>query len=130
MIIVDSTVLVAALLADSDFGSWAADAVAGRQLGAPSIAAFEGANIIRRHAAAGLIEPRQATTAHRDLALLTIEYWPYQAVAARCWELRANLTIYDAAFVAMAEATRSPLYTLDQRMVAATGPTCEFVTPN
>ena len=130
MIIVDSTVLVAALLADSDFGTWAADAVAGHQLGAPSIASFEGASIIRRHAAAGLIEAHQATTAHRDLALLTIEYWPYHAVAARCWELRDNLTIYDAAFVAMAEATRSPLYTLDQRVVAASGPTCQFVTPN
>ena len=129
MIIVDSSVLVAALLAESDFGTWAADAVAGYQLGAPSIAAFESANVIRRHAAAGLIEPRQATTANRDLALLTIEYWPYHAVAARCWELRDNLTIYDAAFVAMAELTRSPLYTLDQRLIAASGPTCELVTP-
>jgi predicted nucleic acid-binding protein len=130
MIIVDSSVLVAALLADSDFGLWAAQAVAGNRLGAPSVAAFEGANIIRRHAAAGIIQPRQAAAAHRDLALLDIEYWPYHAVAARCWELRDNLTIYDAAFVAMAEATQSPLYTLDQRMIAASGPTCQFVTPN
>jgi predicted nucleic acid-binding protein len=57
-----------------------------------------------------------------------VEYWPYDAVAARCWELRHNLTIYDAAFVAMAEATQS-LYTLDQRLVAAPGPHCEFITP-
>jgi predicted nucleic acid-binding protein len=130
MIIVDSSGLVAALLADHDFGVWAAQTVAGSDLGAPSIAAFEGANIVRRHAAAGLIDARVAAAAHRDLALLTVEYWPYHAVAARCWELRHNLTIYDAAFVAMAEATESPLYTLDQRLAAASGPTCEFVTPN
>jgi predicted nucleic acid-binding protein len=129
MIVIDSSVLVAALLADQDFGVWAAQTVAGFDLGAPSIAAFEGANIIRRHAAAGLIDARVAAAAHRDLALLTVDYWPYHAVAARCWELRHNLTIYDAAFVAMAEATQSPLYTLDQRLAAASGPTCEFVTP-
>jgi predicted nucleic acid-binding protein len=130
MIIVDSSVLVAALLADHDFGVWAARAIAVSDLGAPSIAAFEAANIIRRHVAAGLIDDRLAAVAHRDLALLTVEYWPYHAVAARCWELRHNLTIYDAAFVAMAEATESPLYTLDQRLTAASGPTCVFATPS
>ena len=130
MIIVDSSVLVAALLADDDFGSWAATVVAALDLGAPSVAAFESANIIRRHAAAGLVHPRVAAAAHRDLALLTVEYWPYHAVASRCWELRDNLTIYDAAFVAMAEATASPLYTLDHRLAAASGPTCRFMLPS
>lgn len=130
MIIVDSSTLVAALLGDDPSGTWAAEAIANHDLGAPSIAAFECANIIRRRAAAGLVDPHLATTAHRDLAQLTIEYWPYDAVAARCWELRNNLTIYDASFVAMAESTGSPLYTLDYRLVAASGPTCQFVTPN
>jgi predicted nucleic acid-binding protein len=129
MIIVDSSVLVAALLADDDFGSWAASIIAEADLGAPAIAAFESANIIRRHAAAGLVHPKLAAAAHSDLALLTVEYWPYHAVAARCWELRDNLTVYDAAFVAMAEATRSPLYTLDHRLAAASGPTCQFMLP-
>jgi predicted nucleic acid-binding protein len=130
MIVVDSSVLVAALLADDDFGMWAAEVVATFPLGAPSIAAFESADIIRRHAAAELVDARTAAAAHRDLALLKVEYWPYHAVAARCWELRHNLTIYDAAFVAMAEATRSRLYTLDQRLATATGPSCEFVLPS
>jgi predicted nucleic acid-binding protein len=129
MIIVDSSVLVAALLVDREFGAWSAAAIAGFDVGAPSIAAFESANIIRRHAAAGLIDERVASLAHRTLALLNVEYWPYDGVAARCWELRHNLTIYDAAFVAMAEATHSPLYTLDQRLASATGPHCEFITP-
>ncbi len=129
MIVVDSSVLVAALLVDRQFGAWAADAVAGSDLGAPSLAAFEAANILRRHVAAGLVDARIAEAAHRDLALLTVEYWPYQAVATRCWELRKNLTIYDAAYVAVAEATESPLYTLDKRMATASGPTCRFVTP-
>ena len=129
MIVVDSSVLVAALLNDRQVGTWAARIVASFHLSAPSLAAFEAANIIRRHAAAGLVNETVAAAAHRDLALLTIEYWPYHAVAARCWELRRNLTIYDAAFVAVAEATASPLYTLDQRLAASPGPTCQFITP-
>ncbi len=60
MIIVDSSILVAALLADDALGWWAAEVVAGFELGAPSIAAFESANIIRRHAAAGLVTERLA----------------------------------------------------------------------
>jgi predicted nucleic acid-binding protein len=128
MIVVDSSVVVAALVTDDEFGTWAAEILAEHQLGAPSIAAFESANIIRRHAAAGIIDDRLAKAANRDLALLTIEYWPYHAVADRCWQLRHNLTIYDASFVAMAETTGSPLYTLDERLVAASGPTCQFVT--
>jgi predicted nucleic acid-binding protein len=129
VIVVDASVVVAALLADRDVGVWAADAVSSFDLSAPALAAFEAANIMRRHAAAGVVHPRVAQAAHRDLALLTIEYWPYDAVAARCWELRENLTIYDAAYVAVAEATDSPLYTLDQRLANASGPTCRFVTP-
>jgi predicted nucleic acid-binding protein len=129
MIVVDASVLVAALLVDRQFGVWAAQAVAEFDLGAPTVAAFEAANIIRRHASAGLVDAQIAAAAHRDLALLTVDYWPYHAVAARCWELRENLTIYDAAYVAVAEATQSPLYTLDLRLATASGPTCRFVTP-
>jgi predicted nucleic acid-binding protein len=128
MIIVDSSVLVAALLPDDEVGTWAAEAITEHELGAPSIAAFESANIIRRLAAAEIVDARLARAANRDLALLTIEYWPYHAVADRCWQLRHNLTTYDASFVAMAETTGSPLYTMDQRLVTASGPTCEFVT--
>lgn len=129
MIVVDASVLVAAFLVDRQFGAWAAEAVSEFDLCAPSLAPFEAANIIRRHAAAGLVDGRIAAAAHRDLALLTVEYWPYHAVATRCWELRQNLTAYDAAYVAVAEVTQSPLYTLDQRLAGASGPTCRFETP-
>jgi len=43
---------------------------------------------------------------------------------ARCWELRDNLTIYDAAYVALAEALQAPLLTGDRRLARATGPRC------
>ena len=42
----------------------------------------------------------------------------------RCWELRDNLTIYDAAYVALAEALRATLLTGDRRLAKSTGPRC------
>jgi predicted nucleic acid-binding protein len=45
---------------------------------------------------------------------------------ARCWELRDNLTIYDAAYVALAEALQASLLTGDKRLATATGPRCHI----
>jgi len=45
------------------------------------------------------------------------ELWPYDLLAARAWELRQNLSIYDAAYVALAETTNLTLVTLDRRAV-------------
>jgi predicted nucleic acid-binding protein len=50
-------------------------------------------------------------------------------LAARIWQLRLNLTSYDAAYVALAEALGLPLVTLDQRIQRAPGITCAVDTP-
>jgi predicted nucleic acid-binding protein len=50
-----------------------------------------------------------------------VEHTP---LLARCWELRDNLTIYDAAYVALAEALQAPLLTGDRQLARATGPRC------
>jgi predicted nucleic acid-binding protein len=44
----------------------------------------------------------------------------------RCWELRDNLTVYDAAYVALAEELELVLLTADIRMADAAGPRCTF----
>jgi predicted nucleic acid-binding protein len=57
-----------------------------------------------------------------------VEHTP---LLARCWELRDNLTIYDAVYVALAEALQAPLLTGDRRLAGSTGPRCviEVVKP-
>ncbi len=90
---------------------------------------FEAANIIRRHERADLIDSAQAAQAHVDLLDLTTEHWPYEALAGRAWELRANLTSYDASYVALAELLDAPLLTLDHGIARASGPRCRVVTP-
>ena len=60
---------------------------------------------------------------------LAIEYWPYELLAARIWELRDNLSSYDAGYVALAELTGATLVTLDRRIGGAPGVRCTIATP-
>jgi predicted nucleic acid-binding protein len=98
----DASAVVTLLVDAGPDGMWAAEVCAGATLYAPALLPFECANIIRRHEAAGLIGSDHAAQAHADLLDLAVELWPYEALAARVWELRQNLTSYDAAYVALA----------------------------
>ncbi|MDQ3644108.1 MAG: type II toxin-antitoxin system VapC family toxin [Actinomycetota bacterium] len=64
-----------------------------------------------------------------DLLYLAIEDWPYEILAPQTWQLRANLSIYDAGYVALPELTDAPLVTLDRRIGAAPGLRCPVATP-
>ena len=128
-VVCDASALVALLLDSGADGRWATDALTGAELLAPSLLAFETANIIRRHELAGLISADQAAQAHADLLDLSIEDWPYEILAPRTWQLRANLSIYDAGYVALAELTDATLVTLDRRIGAAPGLRCPVATP-
>ena len=89
----------------------------------------EVANVLRRAALAGEIAVEVASLAHADLLLLRVERFPYEPFAERVWELRANVTAYDVWYLALAETLEAPVATLDGRLVAATGPRCEFRVP-
>jgi len=126
----DSSILVATLVDDGPSGRWATRVLeAAGDLLAPHLAVFEAANILRRHQLANLITADQAAQAHADLLDLPLELWPYELLASRSWQLRENLTIYDAAYVALAEMTSTPLATLDQRITRAPGLRCQTVIP-
>ena len=128
-IVCDASALVATLLDAGPDGQWASAELSGADLVAPSLLGFECANIIRRHELAGLVSSEQAAQAHADLVALTIEYWPYDVLAARVWELRDNLTSYDASYVALAELIELDLVTLDRRISRAPGLRCAVRTP-
>ncbi|MDP9345854.1 MAG: type II toxin-antitoxin system VapC family toxin [Actinomycetota bacterium] len=128
-VVCDASALVALLLDGGPDGRWATEALTGGELAAPSLVAFESANIIRRHELAGLVSADQAGQAHADLLDLAIELWPYEMLAARAWELRRNLSIYDAGYVALAELTSATLVTLDRRIGRAPDLRCAVATP-
>jgi predicted nucleic acid-binding protein len=128
-VVCDASALVALLLDSGSDGRWATDALNDAELAAPALLPFEVANIIRRHELAGLVSADQAAQAHADLLDLAIEQWPYELLASRAWELRRNLSIYDAAYVALAEAIGATLVTLDRGIAGAPGVRCVIATP-
>ena len=87
--------------------------------------------MLRRQAASGLIDQRRGGLALADLAALPLQRARHFRLLDRCWELRANLTFYDAAYVALAETLGVTLVTGDRRLAAAPGPRCpiEVWTP-
>jgi predicted nucleic acid-binding protein len=128
-VVCDASALVALLLDSGPNGRWVAETVSGADLAAPSLMAFESANIIRRHELAGMVSTDQAIQAHADLLDLAIESWPYALLAQRTWELRRNLSSYDASYVALAELIGATLVTLDRRIGGAPGLRCAVATP-
>lgn len=130
ILVVDASVVVAALVDSGPDGEWAAAVLADHELAAPHLMPIEAANILRRAALAGDITSDAASLAHGDLLELRVELWPYVPLAERCWQLRDNGTTYDGTYVALAELLDAPLAALDQRLAAAPGPRCRFTTPS
>lgn len=129
MPVVDASVLVAATADGGPEGAWAERVLAGGNLIAPHLVLAEAANVLRRLERAKLLSRLEASAAHTDLVRLDLQLVPYEPFAERVWELRANLSSYDAWYVAVAELADMPLATLDRRLTRATGPDCEFLLP-
>ncbi len=127
--VVDASVLVAALVDSGREGKWAESVIVGGSLVGPELVLAEASNILRRLEGTGKISRLEATSAHRDLLRLDLELFPFAPFAERVWALRANLTSYDAWYVALAETLNCPLVTLDRKLSRASGPTCDIVTP-
>jgi predicted nucleic acid-binding protein len=128
-IVVDASIVVAVLTDGGEVGAWGERLVAEHALVAPHLLPVEAANMLRRAGQRGLLSEDVAALAHSDLLDLPIRLLPYEPVAPRVWELRSNVTAYDAWYVALAEVLDLPLATLDPRLVHASGPTCEFLVP-
>jgi predicted nucleic acid-binding protein len=128
-LVVDASLVVSALTDSGDTGKWAEAQLLAGELSAPHLMPAEAAIILRRAAAQGDITADVASMAHADLLDLQVELFPYAPFAARIWELRDNVTAYDAWYIALAEFLGSSVATLDQRMSRAAGPRCSFKRP-
>lgn len=129
MTVVDGSILVAALIDSGGDGRWAEAVLAADDLAGPELTLVETANVLRRLERAGQISRLEAVGAHRDMLRLDVELFPFRPFAERVWELRGNLTSYDAWYVAVAESLGCRFATLDVKLSRADGPTCEIVVP-
>ncbi len=102
------------------------DRLRGERLVAPHLIDLEVTSAWRRLAAAGDLDERRAQLALDDLRALRLERVSHTPLLPRCWELRDNLTVYDAAYVALAEALEATLLTGDRRLARAAGTRCEM----
>lgn len=92
---------------------------AAESLHAPHLIDLEVLSVLRRTLAARAITVRQAGAALSFFLALPIQRVAHDALADRIWQLRGNLTPYDAAYVALAEGMGVPLITFDARMQRA-----------
>jgi len=90
-------------------------------LHAPHLLDVEVAQVIRRYASKSEIAPERGREVLVDLVDLPLRRYPHDILLPRIWELRENLTAYDAAYVALAEALEAPLLTRDKRLAGSPG---------
>jgi len=113
VIVVDASVLATALTDDGDTGLRVRRRLRGERLSAPELIDLEVTSVLRRLDVAGRIGADRARKALSDLRAVRVFRVAARGVRPRCWQLRHNLTVYDAVYVALAEALDAPLLTAD-----------------
>ncbi len=122
MIVVDASVLIELLLRTSAAETVKTKIFApGQSLHAPHLLDVEIAQVIRRYAANGHISGDRGRSALADLADFPLQRYPHDSFLQRIWDLRNNLTAYDAAYVSLAESLDAVLLTRDRRLASAAG---------
>jgi predicted nucleic acid-binding protein len=125
LIVVDASVLVNALADDAADGQRArAELRAAGDLAAPDLVDVETIAVLRRHWLAGTLSARRFAAAIEDLEALAMDRYPTLGLLRRAYELRANVSAYDAVYVALAETLGCELLTTDARLANAPGKLC------
>lgn len=127
MIVVDASALVSALVDDGLRGKHAREVLReDPRWAAPAILPVEVVASLRGLVLGRKLGVDRATEAVTALGQIVLDQLDPLTLTTRVWELRANLSSYDAAYVATAEVLGCPLLTADARIARATGPRCEI----
>ncbi len=127
MIVVDASAAVALLTDKGEIGQFVETTTTGNELAFPSLMRYEVASALRAMCIRGALVDSNAKRALRQITEFSGVVFEFEDLADRVWQLRHNLTAYDAAYVALAELIDVPLLTLDRRLAAAPGVRCRFV---
>ena len=93
----------------------------GQSLHVPHLMDLEVLQTLRRYVLHGTLSPERSDKAFERLTDIAFERYPHASLLRRIWELKDNLTAYDATYVALAEALDAPLVTRDARLARAPG---------
>ncbi|MBL0169657.1 MAG: type II toxin-antitoxin system VapC family toxin [Gemmatimonadaceae bacterium] len=120
--VLDASVVVELVLASQAGTAAMARLVADNALlHAPELLDIEVLHVLRRAALLGQLTPQRAEQAIGVLESLPLTRHPHAPLRRRCWQLRANFSAYDAAYVALAEGLGARLMTRDARIARAPG---------
>jgi predicted nucleic acid-binding protein len=125
--VVDASVITRALIDNGARGDRLRLRLAGERLAAPAVIDLEVVSAWRRYSRDGRLSAPRAEAALTDLADLPLQRAPHGPLMRRIWDLRDNLSAYDAAYVALAEQLDVPLLTCDTRLGRAHGHRAEVV---
>lgn len=120
MVVVDTSAILQALVGRPVNPDLVAR-LGGEELHAPHLIDVEMVHALRRLVMGGSLHEDRADDVRSDFADLAIVRYPHQPLSDRMWDLRHNLSAYDAAFVALSEALDTPLVTCDRRLASASG---------
>ncbi len=127
MIVVDASVLAVALIGDGPDGTRAREVLKSAQaVSVPDLANVETLAVLSKRWIDNTIGDQQFEEAVHDLGDLPMQHFAARPFIERARELRANVSAYDAMYVALAEALDCPLVTSDAKLAASPGPTCTF----
>lgn len=125
MIVVDASVLANVIGDDGIDGQRARSEVrSAAELAGPDLVDVETVAVLRKRWVAGTISSRRFAEAIDDLEGIELERYPTLPLMRRSYELRANVTAYDATYIALAEVLGCELLTADERLARAPGPRC------
>jgi predicted nucleic acid-binding protein len=125
LIVVDASVLANVIGDDGADGQRARGEIrAAGNVATPDLVDVETVAVLRKRWLAGTISDQRFATATADLEQLGLTRYPALPLMRRAFELRANLTAYDASYVALAEALGCELLTGDRGLANASGPSC------
>ena len=123
-VVLDASAALVLLFDPGPAGEHVAARLDGASVVAPDLLPYEVTNVLRRHRNAGRLSETEARLAVDGLRSLSIDLWPHAVLADRIWLLGANLSAYDAAYVALAEELDAVLLTADKRIAGAPGVSC------
>lgn len=126
MLVVDASVLAPALVDDGANGGKVRSRLRGESLRAPELIDLEVASVIRRLVRTGAVPEPRGSAALDDLVALPLRREPHRRLLGRAWELRDNVTVYDASYVVLAELLDATLLTADARLAGAPGLRCRI----
>lgn len=126
MLVVDTSAVLAALASRPPEPTLLQRLADDGDLHAPHLIDIEILNALRGLVRSGQLSQDRAQDVRSDVEDLAITRYGHQPLADRVWALRHNLTAYDAAFVALADALEVPLVTCDARLANAPGVTAEL----